>query len=326
MNQIFHYLDMSKQSFHQKLDRHLRIQEQQRLLLPIIEELRQEHPGVSVRQFYHILKPAHMGRDKFEQFCYDYGYKLGRLKAYKRTTNSTGVIRFPNLVTGREATGVHQIWVSDITYYQIGEVVFYLTFIMDLFTRIIVGYSVSKRLLTEDTTIPALNMALIKYKPAPGLIFHSDGGGQYYCKEFLTITESYSFSNSMCDSVFENPHGERVNGTIKNQYLKGYRPDCFSSLVTMAKRAVDNYNEVRPHKSLGNKTPVIFDRSLPAGGSLLFNDVFWSSCNPNPAPTEKTSFNNKVNIKKPKVLISGKKVHSPQSTVSRPEISLQVLR
>jgi putative transposase len=296
MNQIFRYLDMSKQSFHQKLDRQLHMQEQLRSMLPIIEQLRQEHPGMSVRQFYHILKPDHIGRDKFERFCFGYGYKLDRVRAYKRTTNSTGVIRFPNLLTGREATGVHQVWISDITYYQIGEGVFYLTFIMDLFSRIIVGYSVSKRLLTEETTIPALNMALNKYKPAPGLIFHSDGGGQYYCKEFLTITKSYSFSNSMCDSVFENPHAERVNGTIKNQYLKGYKPNCFSSLVTMTKRAVNNYNEVRPHKSLGNKTPYIFDQSRPAGGSLLSNDVFCSSCNPNQTVDKKTSFNNKVNL------------------------------
>lgn len=294
MNEIFRYLEMKKQSFHQKLDRQLHLMEQQRLLLPIIEELRQEHPGMSVRQFYQILKPVHMGRDKFAQFCFDYGYKLDRPRAYKRTTNSTGVIRFPNLIAMRELTGVYQAWSSDITYYQINEDVFYLTFIMDLFSRRIVGYSVSKRLSTTDTTIPALVMALSICKPPSGLIFHSDGGGQYYSKAFLELTKSHSISNSMCDSVFENAHAERINGTIKNQYLQGYKPQSFVSLKAMTQRAVKNYNLVRPHKSLGNKSPVIFEKCLPAGGSLLLNDIFCSGRKITSASSEKISFNNKV--------------------------------
>ena len=95
---------------------------------------------------------------------------------------------------------------------------------MDLYSRVIVGYNVSARLKTEQTTLPALRQALKARKPAPGLIFHSDGGGQYYSKEFLDLTRKWNIANSMCDIVFENPHAERINGTIKNQYIKGYNP------------------------------------------------------------------------------------------------------
>ncbi|MFN2440076.1 MAG: IS3 family transposase [Chitinophagaceae bacterium] len=274
MNQVFRYIGYSKQAFHQKMARKLKEQEQSLLLLPIIAEMRREHPGVAARQLYLILKPENTGRDKFESFCFEHGFKLERPKAYRRTTDSTGVIRFPNLIAGIEFRGINQVWSSDITYYQIGEVFYYLTFIIDLFSRKIVGYSVSKRLLTEQTTIPALQMALNERSPAPGLILHSDGGGQYYCKAFLKLTEDYKIKNSMCDMVYENSHAERLNGTIKNQYLKGYNPQSYAVLIEMTKRSVTNYNSVRPHQSLKKIPPAAFETLLPAGGSSLTNNDF----------------------------------------------------
>lgn len=274
MNQVFRYTGYSKQAFHQKMDRVLHEREKELLLLPIIAELRAEHPGVAARQLYLILKPEGIGRDKFEQICFENGFKLERLKSYVRTTDSSGVIRFPNLIEGIELTGINQVWVSDITYYRIGERFYYLTFILDNYSRLIVGYSISKQLLTEQTTLPALEMALINRKPQPGLIFHSDGGGQYYCKSFLKLTDQYQLKNSMCEVAYENPHAERINGTIKNQYLKGYNPQGYSELISMTQRAIHNYNYVRPHGSLKKLTPAGFEQRLPAGGSSSGNDNF----------------------------------------------------
>ena len=112
-----------------------------------------------------------MGRDKFEQFW----FKLVVKRSYHRTTDWLGVTRFENLITSMELTGVNQVWVSDITYYRIGERFYYITFILDLYSRFIVGYAASNSLLTSQTTIPSLKMALKLRKPDPGLIFHSDG-------------------------------------------------------------------------------------------------------------------------------------------------------
>ena len=265
MNEMFRYRAISKQSFHQRLDRELRRREQHHLLLPLLFELRGEHPGVSARKLYEILKPQGMGRDGFEQLCFAHGLKLERKAAFKKTTDSRGVIRFANLIALREFTAVNQCWVSDITYFAISARYYYLTFIMDLFSRVIVGYSVSKRLLTTDTTLPALNRALLKRRPAEGLIFHSDGGGQYYCKEFLKLTQQWKMKNSMGEMAYDNPNAERVNGTLKNQYLKGYNPRSFEELKRMTERAVRNYNEVRPHSSLNKNTPKGFEAlCLPA--------------------------------------------------------------
>lgn len=277
MKQLFTFLQCSKQAFHQKLNRQLAQRERELLFLPMIAELRAEHPGVAARQLYLLLRPVGMGRDKFEQLCFEHGLKLPGKRSPFRTTNSCGVRRFPNLLTGRELTDAHQAWASDITYYVINDKVFYLTFIIDIVTRLIVGFAISEQLLTKVTTIPALLMAIKRYPPRPGIIFHSDAGGQYYCHEFLKITSHYGFKNSMCEVAYENPYAERINGTIKNQYLKGYAPDNFTALKASTLRAVNNYNEVRPHRSLKNKTPRIQENLLPAGGASFCDDNFCSS-------------------------------------------------
>jgi transposase InsO family protein len=146
---------------------------------------------------------------------------------------------------------------------------------MDVYSRMIVGYSVSNSLQTSETTLPALARALRIRQPQRGMIFHSDGGVQYYCKSFLKLTESYGIKNSMCDVAYENAYAERINGTIKNQYLKGYNPQNFNELINMTGRAINNYNNVRPHHSLNNRTPASFERQLrPAGGASHLNDNF----------------------------------------------------
>lgn len=279
MNQIFRYLSYSKQAFHQKLDRQLRERAAEELLLPIVLQYRRDHPGMAAREIYNLIKPPQIGRDKFEDLCFKNGLKLARIKNFTRTTNSSGVIRFDNLLEGQELTGVNQAWASDITYYQIGDQVYYLTLIIDLFSRYIVGHRVSHRLLTEQTTIPALAMA-IKIRSVPaGMIFHSDGGGQYYSKAFLKLTKDHHIQNSMAENVYQNPHAERINGTIKNQYLKGYKPGNFEELKKMTDKAIRLYNEIRPHQSLGKRSPKNYELEIAAAGALIEENIFGSNSN-----------------------------------------------
>jgi transposase InsO family protein len=218
---------------------------------------------------YRLIQPLHMGRDRFEEFCFSQGYKIEKKKAYHRTTDSRGVTRFDNLIVSIELTHINQVYVSDITYYELNGIFYYITFIMDLYSRRITGYAVSDNLMTIHTTLPALMMALKERKPAPGLILHSDGGGQYYCKEFLKITRAHHIRNSMGERVYDNPNAERINGTIKNQYVKHYAPQNLTELKQMVKRAVDNYNYYKPHNSLKNISPVAFENLLTENG--VFN-------------------------------------------------------
>lgn len=262
LNKLFGSLGMTKQSFHQKLNRQLDVLEEAEQLVAVVKQIRLDHPRMSSRQMYRLIRPVHLGRDKFEAFCFQNGFKVSVKRSCRRTTNSLGVTRFENLLVGWELTGVNQVWVSDITYYQIGECFYFLTFILDLYSRVIVGYSVASDLSTCSTTIPALKMSLPNRKIKPGLIFHSDGGGQYYCKRWLQLTSAQKIRNSMCESPYENPHAERINGVIKNDYLSGYGPTNYPELVTMTRKAVTKYNVEKPHGSLGHLSPVNFERTL----------------------------------------------------------------
>lgn len=246
--------------------------EEKEQLLVVIKDIRDDHPRMSARQMYRLIKPSHLGRDRFEAFCFENGFKVSIKRSAHRTTNSLGVTRFPNLIIDRELTGINQVWVSDITYYRIGNEFYYLTFIMDMYSRVIIGFSVSRDLSTHSTTIPALKMALKHREVTPGLVLHSDGGGQYYCKEWLQLTASQKIQNSMCDSPYENPHAERINGIIKNDYLVGYGPKNFSQLEQMTKKAILKYNSEKPHGSLGNISPHHFEQLINSSLNFIHND------------------------------------------------------
>jgi transposase InsO family protein len=239
--------------------------EEQEQLIPLINEIRYDHPRMSARDIYLKLQPHCMGRDQFERFCMDSGYRIKRLKNFRITTNSLGVTRFPNMIKDIRVTRVNHVFVSDITYFDIGSYTYYITLIMDLYNREIVGWSVSDNLRTETTTIPALLMLITQRGKVnlKGSIMHSDGGGQYYSNEFKALTESLEMINSMTEEkVFENSHAERLNGIIKNNYLYPYGPTSIRSLRKLLDKAVLMYNTEKPHKALGKLTPKAFKETI----------------------------------------------------------------
>jgi transposase InsO family protein len=256
---------MSKQNFYQRLTRMNCLKDEQAGILHIVEQARKDHPKMAIRELYRMIQPETIGRDRFEKLCMESGYGVRRKKNYRQTTDSRGVTRFPNLVKDIKLTGVNQVFVSDITYYEMGGRFNYLTFIMDLYNREIVGSSVSNNLRTESTTIPALHQ-LIKLRGSDnlkGAVFHSDGGGQYYSKEFKTLTGSLGMKNSMTqEKVSENPHAERLNGVIKNNYLYPYGPSNTRELNKYLKKAVWMYNNEKPHKALKHMTPIQFKKQV----------------------------------------------------------------
>lgn len=273
MNTVYRVAGISKQGFHQRLDRLLSKLELKAQLLPLLVRVRKDHPRMSARSIYHLLQPEGIGREQFILWAYQEGFKLVKKKRLRLTTDSTGTERFPNRIAGREFTGVNQAWVSDITYYPIGDRSYYLTLIMDLYSRKVVGYHASASLRTENTTLPALKRAIQERGAgsANGLIFHSDGGGQYYSKSFLELTKHYQIRNSMSYQVLENAHAERLMGIIKNHYLRPYGPSSLAELKASMGRAVQMYNQQKPHGALGHKSPDKFERELqPATSSKMW--------------------------------------------------------
>jgi transposase InsO family protein len=259
MKDLFDAYDMSKQNFHQRMAAYGYRKEEEAELLFMVEKIRKNHPRMSARVMYRMIRPQTMGRDKFERLCLDNGYGVRKQKNPRVTTNSKGVTRFPNLIRDKRVTSVNQVFVSDITYYELNGRFYYLTQVMDLYNREIVGWSASDNLRAENTTIPALRQ-LIRLRGEQnlkGAIIHSDGGGQYYSKEFKSLTGKLGLRNSMTEEkVFENSHAERLNGTIKNDYLYPYQPKDKESMRRDYKKAVWMYNNERPHDSLNGLTPV----------------------------------------------------------------------
>lgn len=259
---------ISKQGFHKWLDKRYKKMEEQEQCLLIMRELRKEHKNMSPVQFYYIIKPKTMGRDQFVAFCNSMGFKVNVKKRVYKTTDSRGVIRFPNRILDMtELTGINQLWVSDITYFNLKDQTVFLTFIQDIYNREIVGHSLAINLLTASTTIPALRMAIANRNLAKGsdLVFHSDGGGQYYSGEFRMLTQSVDIINSMGENSYENPFAERLNGIIKNDYLYPNEPQNLEQLRRLLTKAVKSYNEGKPHSSLARYTPREFLRLIESG-------------------------------------------------------------
>lgn len=264
LNQLYNIIGISKQGVHKMLNLNQKRKDEHEQLNRFIEEIRKDHPTMGIRDLYFKIKPEFMGRDKFEEYCKNAGFMIEKKKTHCVTTDSSGVIRFPNLIKELDIVSINQVWQSDITYYEVNGRFYYITFIIDSYSRRILGYSVSYRLLTIYTTIPALRMAI---KTRSGfdlskLIFHSDGGGQYYAQEFLKITKGFNIINSMCKNAYENGKAERVNGVIKNNYLIHKHIDSFEKLVKEVDHAVSMYNHEKPHIKLKRKSPIQFENNL----------------------------------------------------------------
>jgi transposase InsO family protein len=232
----------------------------------LLIQVRNDHPVMALRTIHRMLQVKGIGRDQFESYFKNLGFGIARTRNYRITTDSRGVTKFDDLRKDLKLTGINQLWVSDITYFEVGGRFYYITFILDVFSRRIIGYSASKTLQTIDTTLPALRMSLkcrriSKASPALGLIFHSDGGGQYYCKDFLNLLRRNKIGSSMAEVVYDNSHAERINGTIKNNYLIHRRIDSFEQLIKELDRSVKLYNYKKPHFSLTNQTPVAFENN-----------------------------------------------------------------
>jgi hypothetical protein len=240
----------------------MQISEEEAYLRVLIEQIRKDHPTMNSVAMYYKINPVSIGRDRFLRICKEYGFTAKCKTSGRRTTDSTGVIRFPNRLEGIKLCRINQAFSSDITYYEISGCYYYLTFVMDCYSRCILGWNVSSRLLTEHTTLPALKKAIRARKGniKRGVIFHSDGGGQYYDKNFLKLTARYGFENSMCEYAYENGKAERLNGVIKNNYLRFARINSLEDLIREVDLAVKKYNYEKPHKALKYLTPIEFER------------------------------------------------------------------
>jgi transposase InsO family protein len=181
-------------------------------------------------------------------------------RKFKVTTQSNHKYPIsPDLVNQNfSATAPNKLWTSDITYIRTRQGWLYLTVILDVFNRQIVGWSMSNGLKANETTLPALRDAYSRKRPEPGLIFHSDRGVQYACHDFRRLLKKYKMTQSMSGkgNCYDNAITESFIKTLKTEliYFENYqtRKQAKSSIFEYIEIF---YNKERKHSSLGNKTP-----------------------------------------------------------------------
>ncbi len=183
-------------------------------------------------------------------------------KQYKATTNSNHKLAISENLLNRNftPTALNQAWVSDITYIRTLEGWLYLTTIIDLFDRQVIGWSLSHTLFTKDTIMPAWKMAISKRKISHKLIFHSDRRIQYASRSFRNLINSNKFvyqSMSRKGNCWDNAVAESFFKSLKSEliYHEEYKT------IEQAKMEVFEYIEIwynrkRLHSALGYKTPI----------------------------------------------------------------------
>lgn len=264
MNTLYHILEISKQAHWKYMESYLIFQQNKDLISRSMIHLRQLHPKMGAKKMYTVLDPDFLGRDAFIDLYSELDLRLKRERSYTRTTFSSPGSKYGNLTVNRSFMDINELWSSDITYFSIGVNVFlYITFIIDVYSRMILGYCVSPD-LSARACVKALEMALSFRNKASynDLIHHSDKGTQYTSHAYIDLLTKYNIKISMCDSVYENTHIERVNGIIKNEYLAHLNIKSLAECQRTLPKAINLYNTVRPHWSLGGLTPEAYEKNL----------------------------------------------------------------
>lgn len=225
-----------------------------------VQELSGQWPTYGYRRITAELRRAGwtVNHKRVARIMAEMGLQARRKSKRKQTTDSHhGGPRFPNLVSGRQVHRPDEVWVADITYVVLGRGFVYLAVVMDVFTRAVRGWHLSRR-LDQELALTALQRALQNGQPE---IHHSDQGVQYASEVYVRHLQDLGVQVSMTavGAAWQNGFAERLMRTIKEEevYLSEYRD--YADAYRQIGRFLDEvYMHKRIHSALGYLTPVEF--------------------------------------------------------------------
>jgi len=233
----------------------------------LIEQTQAEFPFYGYRRIHEWLERKRgitVNEKRVLRIMKKFGLKALIWRGFKiKTTNSDHNYGYAkNLLPGMRVTGINQVWVTEITYIRILSGFVYLAVILDLYSRLVVGWAISMK-IDAELCLKALDNAIEKRKPKAGLIHHSDRGVQYACdayRERLTAfgiipsmsAKGYCYDNAFAETFFKTLKAEEV-------YLTEY--ETFEDVLKAVPRFIEAvYNEKRIHSSLGYFSPEEFEK------------------------------------------------------------------
>lgn len=259
----------SKQAYYKSISRKEKQAFDEYLIVELIREKRRVWKKGSGRNLFACLRAdfalhgISIGRDKFFDLLRKHGLLVRRKSRRSRTTNSYHHYhKYSNLIEGLSPDGPNQIWVSDITFVwcQQEQSFLYLFLITDMYSRKVVGYAVGQT-LEARWAVQALLMAMEGQDPdsLEGLIHHSDRGIQYCCGDYIGLLSLHNIQPSMTQNSdpLENPIAERINLTLKDEFMENYKDGYVNKAQALIEIPVniEFYNQIRPHSSIEWLTP-----------------------------------------------------------------------
>ena len=202
-----------------------------------------------------------VGRKRVARLMRGLGLAARRRRRFRRTTDSRHALPVaPNLL-GRDfrATAPDRVWLADLTYIWTAEGWLYLAALLDLFTRRVVGWAMADH-LGHELALAALDLAIARRRPAPGLVHHSDRGGQYAAHAYRQRLRRHGMLCSMSrrGDCWDNAPMERFFATLKGELVEvreGNYPTRDEARANVFQYVEGFYNQRRLHSALGYLTP-----------------------------------------------------------------------
>jgi putative transposase len=206
---------------------------------------------------------VHVGKKRVERLLRERGLSARRPKRFRSTTDSNHSQPIaPNLLARNfQAASPNQAWVGDITYLWTSQGWLYLAVLLDLFSRRVVGWSLSPS-LEQSVALSPLDQAIEARRPSPGLIVHHDRGVQYASEAYRDRLERRGLRASMSrkGDCWDNAVAESFFASLKKELAHKVRWETMAQAQSQVADYIENfYNRRRRHSTLGYLSPVEFE-------------------------------------------------------------------